>query len=163
MIGGFVGRILDSSEARREAENLLCNYNQLLQEHAAAKGTIKALNAENRQLRQKARDLEDALDGETERLVASLTFERDRKDKAVAQAVALQAERDIALAGRRVAERALDAARIPVVARREEQDRANAYKLAAVNDELRRLAEDLEHRVAELEAQLRARVEKEHP
>ena len=154
MIGGFVGRILDSAEARREAENLLCNYNQLLQDYATAKGTIKTLEAENRQLRQKARDLEDALDGETERLVASLTFERDRKDKAVAQALALQAERDTALAGRRVAERALDAARIPVVARREEQDRANAYKLADANDQLRRLSEDLERRVAELEAEL---------
>lgn len=164
----ILSRYLDTSEARREAEGWERNHAQLIQQHADALGKLKRAEAENarlvgenRKLRGKVFALAAAADGDLRRILDSQAYERDRAEKALVEVDVLKADLAAAVTARQVAERAVDATRIPpAVDRQEAQDRANLYAKEDINAQLRRLAEDLEARVAELEAELRATLDK---
>lgn len=169
MVAVSVGRYLDVSEARQNAEAWERNHARLLRDYAEVLAKVKRLEGDNAhlegvaaKLRREVAALTDAASGDAGKLLASLASERDRKDKAVARAFALQSERDAALTAARVAQRALDAARVPVDSRPSIQDRANHYALSDANDKLRAQIEQFERDIAALRSLLGTR-EQEHP
>lgn len=159
MIGGIVNKLLDDRAKK---------YAEAIDGWTAEKEITARLRRENSELRQQAADLrqradEDATD-HVRRLSADLVAARraaaEQSNRYSAEVHRLQAERDAALAAKRVAENALSAFQIPPLpgdaAKREaEQHRTNALALEEQNAAMRQQLEDFETDMAELRARIK--------
>lgn len=162
MIGGIVGKLLDTSAAKHDAETWERHYREALQNWADEKGNVKRLTAELFEAKRQVADLQaragESGDAHVLRLSADLTYARALADRTRkehrAEVEALVAERGEALTARDVALRALEVSRVPAAGGLGSRDRENAQRLSEINERQRAAIEAFEADIAELRARL---------